>query len=129
MNTTTDTNKAFADAMKQELAIYAKLARKRYDEAQAKLLADVRTNPISAITWSAEDLVKAQAEHEVWLNEKVPFGVVSLTCKGKSEEWSGEKGRSLKGTVESTKRIAVSAMGSDAQSELPTFKDAETPGG
>jgi len=67
MNTTADMNKAFADAMRQELAFNAKGAKKRYEETQAKFIADIQTNPVSAITWLAEDMVKAQTEHEVWL--------------------------------------------------------------
>ena len=69
MNATENMNmkKAFADAMKQELGVYIKNARKRYEDAQAKLIADIQTNPVSAITWSAEDMVKRQTDHEVWL--------------------------------------------------------------
>ena len=66
-NTTTDMDNAFADAMKQELAQYIKTAKKRYEEKQAKLIADIQTNPISAINWLAEDMVKAQTHYEVWL--------------------------------------------------------------
>jgi hypothetical protein len=66
-NTTEDTNKAFTDAMRQELAFYAKDAKKRYEDAQAKFIADIQTNPVSAITWLAEDMVQAQTQHEVWL--------------------------------------------------------------
>ncbi len=66
-NATENMSNAFADAMKQELGIYIKSARKRYEDAQAKLIADIQTNPISAITWSAEDMVKRQSDYEVWL--------------------------------------------------------------
>jgi hypothetical protein len=66
-NTTEDMNKAFADAMRQELAFHAKGAKKRFEDAQAKIIADIQTNPASAITWLAEDMVQAQTQHEVWL--------------------------------------------------------------
>lgn len=65
--TNTTSNKPTTDEMNQELAFYAKAAKKRYEEKQAKFIADVQTNPVSAITWLAEDMVKAQTEHEVWL--------------------------------------------------------------
>jgi hypothetical protein len=67
VNTSSDMNKAFADGMRQELAVYGRLAKKRYEEAQTKFTADIQTNPISAITWSAETMVKAQTDHEVWM--------------------------------------------------------------
>jgi hypothetical protein len=63
-----------------------------------------------------------QGKHEVWLNDKVPFGVVSLKWTGKSDEWSGDKQQSTKATAESTKRIIVSAVGSGAESEVPSMK-------
>ncbi len=52
---------------REELAFYVRLAKKYYDDARAKFLADIQTNPITAITWSAETMVKAQTDHEVWL--------------------------------------------------------------
>ena len=49
MTTTTyDMNKAFADEMKLDLGIHIRLSKKQYEEAQAKMLADLQTNPISA---------------------------------------------------------------------------------
>lgn len=55
-----------AEEMKEDLGLHIRLARKQYEEAQAKMLADLQTNPISAIAWDAEDMVKAQARHEIW---------------------------------------------------------------
>jgi len=63
-----------------------------------------------------------QGKHEVWVNEKVPFGVVSLKFTAKSDEWSGDKQRSPKVTIEATERIVVSATGGGAKSELPSLK-------
>lgn len=59
-----------------------------------------------------------QGKHEVWLNGKIPFGVASLKCTTKSHEWSGDKKRSPRGTVESTKHIVVSKIGVGAKSKL-----------
>ncbi len=67
MTTTKEMNNAFADEMKKDLGIHIRLSKKQYEEAQAKMLADLQTNPISAITWSAEGMVKTQAEYEMWL--------------------------------------------------------------
>ena len=55
------------DEMREELAFYTKGAKKFYDDAQAKFLADIQTNPVSAVTWSAETMVKTQTDHEVWM--------------------------------------------------------------
>ena len=56
--------------------------------------------------------------HEVWVNDKVPFGVVSLRFVGRSEERSGEPGRSALAASELTNHLVVSAVGTGAQSEL-----------
>ena len=61
------TNTTTSEAMRQELTFYAKGAKARYDNAQAKFLAAVQTNPAHAITWSAEDMVRAQTMYEVWM--------------------------------------------------------------
>jgi hypothetical protein len=53
--------------MREELAFYVKTAKKFYDDAQAKFIADIQTNPVSTITWSAEKMVKTQTDHEVWM--------------------------------------------------------------
>jgi hypothetical protein len=66
-NTTHEMTGAFADALKQELLANAKMAKKRFDDAQAKFIADVQVNPISAIGWKSDDMVKLQTRHEVWL--------------------------------------------------------------
>lgn len=63
----TSANETSTDDMKKDLGIHIRLARKQYDEAQAKMIADLQTNPASAITWRAEDMVKAQTNYEVWL--------------------------------------------------------------
>ena len=55
------------EAMRQELAIHIRLARTTYEKAQTEMIEAIRKNPASAINWSAEGMVKAQAEHEVWL--------------------------------------------------------------
>ena len=55
------------DSIRQELARCIKAARKRYEDTQAKFIADVQTNPASAIGWSAEGMVKAQSDYEVWV--------------------------------------------------------------
>jgi hypothetical protein len=67
MNTTEDFKKAMDDEMKKDLGLHIRLAKKQYEEAQTKMLADLQTNPISTITWSAEGMVKTQAEYEMWL--------------------------------------------------------------
>ena len=64
---TNDTDRTTPESMRQELAFYTGAAKKRYEEAQAKMIADLQTNPASAITWLAQDMVKAQTEYEVWL--------------------------------------------------------------
>ena len=55
------------DGMRQELGIYIRLARTNYEKARTDLLAAFEKNPASAIDWHAEAMVKAQAEHEVWM--------------------------------------------------------------
>ena len=55
------------DNMRNELALYVKGAKARYEDAQAKFIAAVQTNPAHAITWSAEDMVRAQTLYEVWM--------------------------------------------------------------
>lgn len=68
MKTTNETKTPMTDQqMREELAFYVKMAKKFYDDAQTKFLTDVQTNPISTITWSAETMVKAQADYEVWM--------------------------------------------------------------
>ena len=55
------------DEMRHELGYYIRSARKSYEDAQTKILTDIKVNPISAITWSAETMVMAQANYEVWM--------------------------------------------------------------
>ena len=64
------------EAMQQELTLYVKGAKARYDDAQAKFLAAVQTNPAHAITWSAEDMVRAQTLYEVWM--RIEHAIVEL---------------------------------------------------
>ncbi len=54
--------------------------------------------------------------HEVWVSDKVPFGVAALKFTGKSEEWPGEQERGLKATVATTKQLILSASGNGAAS-------------
>lgn len=56
-----------ADQMKEELGFCIRAAKKRYEEAQAKFLADTKTNPASAIVWGSENMVKLQTEYEIWI--------------------------------------------------------------
>lgn len=65
-DTTSDTRRAFADEIRQDLARCARAARARYEQTQAQFLADAQSNPASAIAWGAQDLVMAQTAHEVW---------------------------------------------------------------
>ncbi|MFB3894453.1 MAG: hypothetical protein ACE15C_20825 [Phycisphaerae bacterium] len=65
--TTDEMNEEFPSGMKQELGFYIRSAAKRYDDARCKLIATAQTNPISAITWDAEAMVKAQAQHEMYM--------------------------------------------------------------
>ena len=67
MNTTADMNAAFADEMKKELGIYVRRAKSLYDKTLAKMVADLQTNPVTAIVWSAETIVKEQTYVEMWL--------------------------------------------------------------
>jgi hypothetical protein len=55
------------DSIRQELAIHIKLAADHYGETLVRLIDDARVNPASAITWSAEGIVKAQSAHEIWM--------------------------------------------------------------
>ena len=59
-----------------------------------------------------------RAKQEVWLSDRIPFGVASLKWTGKSQEWSGKKSRSPKVDVESTKHLVVEKIGTDAKSEI-----------
>lgn len=56
------------DQIREELTAYIRLAKRKYEEARDKLIADIQTNPASAIIWSAEGMVKVQTEYEVWLH-------------------------------------------------------------
>ena len=60
-------NEAFASGMKQELGFYIRAAAKKYDDARCKMISAAHSNPISAITWDAEPMVKAQAQHEMYM--------------------------------------------------------------
>lgn len=60
-----------------------------------------------------------RGKHEVCLHEKIPFGVVSLKFTGESHEWSGDKERSPRATVNSTKEMVVAQFGVAAKSALP----------
>ena len=66
-NNVKEATKMTTQEMQEELAFYAKMAKKYYDDAQAKFIVDFKTNPISTITWTAEELVKVQTDHEVWM--------------------------------------------------------------
>ena len=60
-----------------------------------------------------------QGKHAVCLHEKIPFGVALLRFAGESHEWSGDKERSPRATVKSTKEMVVAEIGVGAKSELP----------
>ena len=60
-----------------------------------------------------------QGRHEVCLHEKIPFGVASLTFAVESHEWSGDKERSPRATVKSTKEMVVTEIGAAATSKMP----------
>ncbi|MHB8902430.1 MAG: hypothetical protein ACYC6Y_27025 [Thermoguttaceae bacterium] len=48
--------------------------------------------------------------------------MASLTFAGESHEWSGDKERSPKVTVHSTKEMVVTEFGAGAKSQLPELK-------
>jgi len=66
MHTDAEIAKAFTDETRKELAHYIDIARKNYENMQAKFIADIQTNPASAIGWKSEEMVRDQTVYEVW---------------------------------------------------------------
>ncbi len=62
-----DTTMKTTIEMRAELAFHAKMAKKAYEDAQTKFITNFSSNPVSTISWEAEDMVKAQAAYEVWM--------------------------------------------------------------
>jgi len=56
-----------ADKIKWELEHQIEFVKERYEKVQAAFLASVQQDPTYAISRQADDMVKMQAEHEVWL--------------------------------------------------------------
>lgn len=73
--------------MREELTGCIKMAKKYYDDAQAKFLADFQLNPTSTIAWGAEAMVQKQIDHEVWMRierelaEQEPLEVLAENLK------------------------------------------------